>query len=164
MSIGTIFSSGTVSDGITYAYNKGKLIFAAAGTSFSWTGSFVGVIFPASLWRTTAVTGVKQNNPLTRCSNCHEGSQVEFVMRMQRNSSNSRVAVSLANYSNQPAYSGGSSCATASLSGIAALVFANNPGISRSGVLNKLKVNASNYPFKSSKHGWGVVDASAAIN
>ncbi|MBL0065378.1 MAG: S8 family serine peptidase [Bacteroidetes bacterium] len=34
MSIGTPFSSGTLKDGVTYAYNKGKLIFAAAGTSF----------------------------------------------------------------------------------------------------------------------------------
>ncbi|MBL0101620.1 MAG: hypothetical protein IPP49_17630 [Saprospiraceae bacterium] len=44
MSIGSPISSSTVSDGIYYAYNKGKMIFAAAGTSYSWT-TWYGVIF-----------------------------------------------------------------------------------------------------------------------
>ncbi|MEM9819894.1 MAG: S8 family serine peptidase [Bacteroidota bacterium] len=163
MSIGTPFYSGTVADGVYFAYNKGKLINAAAGTSFSWT-TFVGVIFPATMSQCYAITGVKDSNPLTKCHNCHQGSQVQFVMRMQRSSSNSRVALSVANYSNTPAYTGGSSCATASLSGIAALVFANNPGASRSFVYNALRANGSYYPNKNGNLGWGIVDANGAIN
>jgi hypothetical protein len=57
MSIGTPFWSGTVADGIYYAHNKGKMIVAAAGTSFSWT-SWWGVIFPANMSQTVAVTCV----------------------------------------------------------------------------------------------------------
>ncbi|MEM8907543.1 MAG: S8/S53 family peptidase, partial [Bacteroidota bacterium] len=164
MSIGTPFYSGTVADGVYYAYNKGKLIMAAAGTSLTWTSGIVNVIFPANMAQTTAITGVRDNNPLQRCNTCHDGSQVEFVMRMQRNSNTDRLALTLATFSDQPNYVGGSSCATASLAGISALVYASHPGASRSTVLNALKVNASNYPNKDSKLGWGVVDANGAVN
>jgi hypothetical protein len=37
MSMGRITSSSQIKDAIVYAYGKGKLIFCAAGTSFSWT-------------------------------------------------------------------------------------------------------------------------------
>ena len=92
MSIGTPFSSGTLKDGVTYAYNKGKLIFAAAGTSFSWT-SWWGVIYPAALSQCQAVTGVKESG--STCSDCHDGSQVDFTIPMQRNASSNRTSLSL---------------------------------------------------------------------
>jgi serine protease len=60
MSIGTPFSSSVLKDGVTYAYNKGKLIMAAAGTSFSLT-SWWSVIYPAAYAECVAVTGVKEN-------------------------------------------------------------------------------------------------------
>lgn len=163
MSIGSPFSSGTVEDGINYAYNRGKFIAAAAGTSLSWT-SWVGVIFPANLSRTVAITGVKDTNPLVKCNTCHEGSAVDFVMRMERNSNEDRTALSLALDTNQPKYIGGSSAATASVAGIAALIFSEHPSASRADVFNAMKENASYYPNEDSDLGWGIIDAEAAVN
>lgn len=162
MSIGTPFTNGTVRDGIYYAYNRGKMIFAAAGTSFSWT-SWYGVIFPANMSQTVAVTGVKENLPFQRCNNCHDGSQVDFVVHMQRNSNNDRLTLALANSGNQPTYSGGSSCATATTAGVAALVWSKYPTWSRSQVLDRLKRSASNYPSRNNNFGWGAIDALQAV-
>ena len=163
MSLGTPFWSGTVADGIYYAYNSGKMIFAAAGTSFSWT-SGIGVIFPATMSQTYAVTGVRDSYPLVKCNTCHQGSAVDFVMMMQRAANTDRTALTLALYSDQPNYVGGSSCATASVAGIAALVFSNNPGATRSQVYNAMKVSSSFYPNKNNNLGWGIIDAAAAVN
>lgn len=162
MSIGDVFYSGTVRDGIDYAYNKGKLIFAAAGTSLSWT-SWWGVIFPANRWNTTAVTGIRDGSPMQRCNTCHDGSQVDFVAVMQRSNDTDRTSLTLAMSGNQPAYVGGSSAATATTAGIAALVWATNPSQNRSQVLDRMKNAASIYPSRSSNFGWGIVDAAQAV-
>ena len=162
MSIGTPFSNGTVRDGIYYAYNRGKLLVAAAGTSFSWT-SWYGVIFPANLSQTVAVTGIREGMPFQRCSNCHDGPEVDFVIHMQRRNDDDRTTVSLANYSNQPRYSGGSSCATATTAGIAALVWAKYPGWSRSQVISRLAQSSSYYPSRDGDFGWGAIDALQAV-
>lgn len=162
MSIGDVFSSGTVRDGIDYAYGRGKMIFCAAGTSLSWT-SWYGVIFPANLSNTIAVTGVRSSSNLQRCNTCHDGSQVDFVAVMQRAEDTDRTSLTLAPSGNAPAYVGGSSAATATTAGIAALVWATNPGQSRSQVLNRLKNAASIYPSRNGNFGWGIVDAYAAV-
>jgi serine protease len=57
MSIGNVFSSSRVADAVRYAYGSSNLIFAAAGTSLSWT-SWYDVIFPANMSETVAITGV----------------------------------------------------------------------------------------------------------
>lgn len=163
MSIGDVFSSGTVKDGVRYAYNRGKLIFAAAGTSLSWT-SWWGVIFPASMNETVAVTGVKEGSPMQRCNTCHDGSKVDFVIAMQRRNDNNRTSLTLAPSGNQPTYVSGSSTATATTAGIAALVWATNPGQNRSQVLDRLKQSASFYPSRSGNFGWGLIDANQAVN
>ncbi len=163
MSLGSPFSSGTVRDGIYYAYNRGKMILAAAGTSFSWTSGF-GVIFPATMSQTVAVTGVKDSNNMVKCDVCHSGSKVDFVMVMQRSASSSRNALTLALSTNQPTYVSGSSAATASVAGIAALIYASHPGASRTQVYNAMKQQASFYPSKNSNFGWGIIDANDAVN
>ena len=164
MSIGTPFWSGTVADGIYYAYNNGKMIVAAAGTSFSWT-SWWGVIFPANMNETVAVTGVKDNTEsMTRCATCHDGAAVDFVMVMERSVNSDRNAISLALDTNQPKYIGGSSAATASVAGIATLVFSNNPGATREDVFNAMKWNASFYPNEDNNFGWGIINANDAVN
>ena len=163
MSIGDIFSSSKVADGVRYAYNRGKLIFAAAGTSLTWT-SWWGVIFPANMSETVAVTGVKEGYPLQRCSNCHDGSQVDFIVPMQRRNDNGRTSLTLAMSGNTPAYVGGSSAATATTAGVAALVWATSPGSSRSTIMNRLKNAASIYPSRDGNFGWGIIDANYAVN
>lgn len=162
MSIGDVISSGTVTDGINYAYNRGKLIFCAAGTSLSWT-SWWGVIFPANLSNTVAVTGIRDSSPMTRCNTCHSGSQVDFVAVMQRNSNTDRTSLTLAMSGDTPSYVGGSSAATATTAGIAALVWATNTSQSRTQVLNRMKNAASIHPSRNSQFGWGIVNAHAAV-
>jgi len=82
---------------------------------------------------------------------------------MQRNNNNDRLTLALANSGNQPTYSGGSSCATATTAGVAALVWSKYPTWSRTQVLNRLKQSASLYPSRSSNFGWGAIDALQAV-
>jgi len=161
MSIGDVFSNSKVADAVRYAYGKGKLIFAAAGTSTTWT-NWYGVIFPASMNETVAVTGIKESG-YTRCDVCHSGSKVDFTVIMERNGTNNHP-LSLAMSGNQPSTVGGSSVATATAAGIAALVWAKNPGMTREQVVDKMKRTADLYPNRSSSFGWGTLDASAAVN
>ncbi len=162
MSIGTPFYSGTVADGVYYAYNKGKMMMAAAGTSTSWT-NWVGVIFPAWMPETVAVTGVRDQSPYQECNTCHYGPEVEFACVMQR-SYNDNESLSLATCCNQPTYTGGSSCATATTAGIAALVWSQNPSASRATVLQVLRNASALYPAKDNNFGYGTIDANAAVN
>lgn len=163
MSIGNVFSSGTVKDGVRYANNKGKLILAAAGTSLTWT-SWYGVIFPASMDETTAVTGIRTGSPMQRCNTCHDGSKVDFVAVMQRREDTDRTSLTLSRFNDNAGYVGGSSAATATTAGIAALVWATNPNQTRSQVLNRMKQAASFYPGRDGSFGWGIVDANQAVN
>ncbi|MGB3800607.1 MAG: S8 family serine peptidase [Lewinella sp.] len=161
MSIGDVFSSGTVKDGVYYAYNRGKMVLAAAGTSLSWT-SWYGVIFPANMSETVAVTGIQTGTPYLRCNTCHDGSEVDFVAVMQRREDNGRSTITLSRDGATPGYVGGSSAATATTAGIAALVWATNPGQTREKVLQRMKEAASLYPNRSGNFGWGTVNADLA--
>lgn len=162
MSIGTPFYSSTVADGIYYAYNQGKLMVAAAGTSLSWT-SWYPVIFPANMTQTTAVTGLRDNGTV-KCVTCHSGPEVDFTIIMERASNDDRTSISLASSTNQPKYTGGSSCATATVAGIAALAWAENTNASRSTILQALKNASEFYPARDDDFGWGKINASAAVN
>jgi len=161
-SLGDVFYSSQVADAINFAYNRGKLIFAAAGTSTSWT-NWVGVIFPATMSQTTAITGVTDSSNLQRCDNCHSGSQVDFVTVMQRDNNDDRTNLTLAQSGDNPSYVGGSSVATATTAGMAALIWAENPSLSRSQVLQIMKQNSSNWPNKDNQYGWGILNAESAV-
>ena len=161
MSMGHIFSVGRIEDGVRYANNRGKLIFCAGGTSTSFT-NFVGVIFPAWMNETVAVTGIKEGSGYNKCSNCHSGSKIDFTIVMERSGSGNTAPV-LSYYENQSDYVGGSSVATATTAGIAALVWAKNPSWNKDQVLTKLKQSSSLYPNKSSEYGYGNINAAAAV-
>ncbi|NBC08264.1 MAG: S8 family serine peptidase [Bacteroidetes bacterium] len=162
MSIGDVFYSSTVADGVFYAYNNGKMLLSAAGTSLSWT-SWYGVIFPATMSQTVAVTGIRDGSTMQRCHTCHDGSAVDFVAVMQRASNTDRTSLTLAMSGDTPAYVGGSSAATATTAGIAALVWATNPNQSRSQVLQRMKNAASIYPNRDNNFGWGTINAAQAV-
>ena len=161
MSMGHIFSVGKIEDAIRFAYGKGKLIFCAAGTSTSFT-TFVGVIFPAWMPETVAVTGVKEGSTYQACDVCHTGSKVDFTVVMQRSVSGNTVPVD-SYYENQTDYVGGSSVATATTAGIAALVWAKNPTWTRDQVLTKMRQSASLYPNRNAEYGYGNVNAFLAV-
>ncbi|ROI03031.1 serine protease [Chryseobacterium sp. G0240] len=160
MSMGHIFSVGKIEDGVKYAYSKGKLIFCAGGTSTSFT-NFVGVIFPASMSETQAITGVKENTSNQRCDVCHSGSQIDFTFQMERASGNSVPVLSY--YNGQADYVGGSSVATAATAGIAALVWSKNPSWTREQVLNKMRQSATYYPNVNSSYGYGNINVLKAV-
>ncbi|GAA4108362.1 hypothetical protein GCM10022393_04380 [Aquimarina addita] len=161
MSVGYPWSIGNVKDAVEYAYGKGKMIVAAGGTSTTFT-NWYGVIFPASMNETVAVTGLKDNG-YNRCDICHEGSKIDFTMVMQRASNTDRNVPVLGFNSGTQAYVGGSSVATAATAGIAALVWARNPGMTRAQVLNKLKQAGEFYPNRNSNFGYGNIDALKAV-
>ncbi|KQT25677.1 serine protease [Chryseobacterium sp. Leaf405] len=160
MSMGHIFSVGKIEDGVKYAYSKGKLIFCAGGTSTSFT-TFVGVIFPAWMSETQAITGVKENTSNQKCDVCHSGSEIDFTYQMERASGNNIPVLSY--YNGQSDYVGGSSVATASTAGIAALVWAKNPSWTRDQVLNKMRQSATYYPTKNSDYGYGNINVLQAV-
>jgi Subtilase family len=158
MSMGNIISSSQIADGVRYAYGKGKLIFCAGGTSFGWTAGWAGVIFPASMAEAVAVTGIKDN--LTqRCDACHEGSDIDFVLVMEKTST-LRKPLSLAMSGDSPSTVGGSSVATASTAAMATLIFS----LTRDQVFNRMKQNSSYYPSRNGNFGWGRVNIDAALN
>lgn len=163
MSMGKITSSSQMQDAINYAYGKGKLIFCAAGTSFSWTSGWFGVIFPAVLTQVNAVTGVRDNDGNNTCTDCHSGSETDFTIVMEK-ASNERHPLTLAMTGDMPSTVGGSSVSTATAAGIAALVWSKFPSYTRDKVLNKLISTSANYPTKNSYLGWGILNADAATN
>lgn len=161
MSIGTPFYSNVLEDGVNYAWNKGKMMMAAAGTSFSWL-SWWGVVYPAVHEKCIAVTGVKEN--FNTCDACHDGSQVDFTITMERNTNSNRNALSLPSSGAAPKYIGGSSAATAIAAGIAATVWSVNPNFTREAVYNYLLTTSQYYPNANSNTGYGNLNAGAAIN
>ncbi len=162
MSIGHIFSVGSISDAVKYAYSKGKMIVAAGGTSTTFT-NFVGVIFPANMDETVAATGITDGSGYTECDVCHKGNKIDFTVIMQRANDANRRSVCLGFFNNTRNYVGGSSVATSTTAGIAALIWGKYPTWTRDQVLARMKQSASLYPNKSSDFGWGSINALAAV-
>ncbi len=162
MSIGYVWSIGNIKDAVKYAYSKGKLIFAAGGTSTSFTNGY-GVIFPATMNETVAVTGVDDGNTYERCDTCHSGSKIDFTIVMEGESNSSKAPPVLGFYNGDRRYTGGSSVATATTAGIAALVWSRYPNWSRTQVLNRLKESSDFYPNRNNNFGYGNIDALQAV-
>lgn len=162
MSIGYVWSIGNIKDAVKYAHSKGKLIFAAGGTSTSFTNGY-GVIFPATMSETVAVTGVTDGTNYERCDVCHSGDKIDFTIIMEGQNNTSKAPPVLGFYNNERRYTGGSSVATATTAGIAALVWSKYPTWTRTQVLNKLKQASEFYPNRNSSFGYGNIDALQAV-
>ena len=160
MSIGYPWSIGIIADAVQYAYAHNKMLFAAGGTSTAAT-NWYPVIFPASMPETIAVTGVEEAPSNDECDVCHYGSAIDFTFVMER-SNNHHQPVS-GYYSNTSNYFGGSSVATASTAGIAALVWSKYPNWSREQVLNRMKWAGEFYPSQDSNFGYGNINALKAV-
>ncbi|VAW16067.1 putative secreted serine protease [hydrothermal vent metagenome] len=161
MSMGYIFSIGRIKDAIRYAHRRGKLIFVAGGTSTTFT-NFMGVTFPGTMSETIAVTGVEEGAGYNECDTCHYGGKIDYTIVMERSSGNNHVPV-LGYYNRSDDYVGGSSVATATAAGIAALVWSKNPNWTRDQVLHQLTITADLYPNKSGNFGWGNLNALNAV-
>lgn len=163
MSIGSPLGIGNVEDALIYAYNQGKLIFAAGGTSTVAT-SWYPVIFPAYLPQAVAVTGVTDGTgSYTQCAACHDGEEIEFTIIMERDSDSNRHAAVLGFSNDLYDYIGGSSVATATTAGIAALVWSRYPHYTREQVLQKMRQASEFYPSRDANFGYGNIDALKAV-
>ena len=158
---------------------QGVLTFVAAGTSpdellFNPIKQFV--CYPGSSAFSVAVTGVYKDFPNTkkRCDRCHLGFAVDFVVPMQYgNASGSKdkaydiLTHSLSMGSLEPSQVGGSSIATATMAGIAALYWAapGNENKTRKQVLDALKDHATykEKPF-AARYGHGEIDVKELLN
>ncbi len=161
MSLGRLTSSSQIRDAIYYSVGKGKLVFCAAGTSLTWTSGWYGVIFPASLPAVQAVTGVYAENYHQSCGACHDGETVDFTVVMEK-TIGKPFPLTTAAYGDVPAMIGGSSVATATMAGMAALVWSRYPSFTSSQILSKLTNSASFYPYKHPYLGWGNVNLEMA--
>ena len=160
MSMGHILSVGRIEDAVKYAYGKGKFIVTAGGTSTTFT-NFVGVIFPAWMPEVVAATGIKDNG-YTECDVCHKGSKIDFAVVMEKATTGAHVPV-LSYYNGYANYSGGSSIATATTAGMAALIWSKYPTYTRAQVLAKMKA-ASAYPTtRHANFGHGTVNVLKAV-
>lgn len=162
MSVGRVGSSSQIKDAIVYAYGKGKLMFCAGGTSTAFT-KFVGVVFPATLPQVEAITGVKDKTALTACYDCHKGAAIDFVIVMERTSDGGNP-IANAISGTVPTTVGGSSVATATSAGIAALAWSKHPTYTREQIVQLLTTTASSYPSKTKNFGYGKLNADLATN
>ncbi len=172
MGMGPNISSSIITNAISLAYGNDKLILCAAGTTFdnNWLNN--GVLFPASLSTTIAVTGIKEppSYPGPLDSNteagtaCHYGAGVDFAVIMERVNNSARTAIALTCDGDVPVYNAGSSCATATMAGIAALVWADQGlSASRDIIEGILIQSGSNYLSPHSDFGFGWVDVDVAL-
>jgi serine protease len=111
----------------------------------------------------TAVTGVKDGTSNTKCDACHQGSEVDFTIVMERAVDANRNSISLALTSDTPKYIGGSSAATATAAGIAAMLWSKTPNATRAQIFTALRNTAQFYPTANGNLGWGKINASAAM-
>lgn len=162
MSGGTIFYSQKIADAITYAFERGKLMFAASGTvamgawlSTNLPASASNSVFPCNVANyrdgqdmVYGVTGI--NTGYGACDACVYGSKVDFAIVMEKNSTNGggkKQSLALSRSANFPTTIGGSSAATATMAGIAAVVWGKNPTKTRASVISALK-STSDYPSR----------------
>ena len=112
---------------------------------------------------TVAVTGVNDGSSYERCDTCHSGSKIDFTIIMEGDNNTSKAPPVLGFNTDQRRYTGGSSVATATTAGIAALIWSKYPSWSRTQVLNRLKQSAEFYPNKNGSFGYGNIDALQAV-
>ncbi|MEM9990792.1 MAG: S8/S53 family peptidase [Bacteroidota bacterium] len=169
--MGNIVRIHEVADAIVYAYRKGKLNFVAAGTHThltdltSYIPSLSRIVFPANMteYGGDVVLGISGiNTHYQRCSECVQGPNVDFVVVMEQ--MNGTFPLGMSRYSNFPTQVGGSSVATATMSGIAAIVWGKTPTRPRADVVRALRAT-SDFPNGNNPiFGHGKANALAAWN
>jgi serine protease len=151
-----------LSDVIKFEYYRTDLpsvIFVgAAGTFVGGCAVFPGgVVFPANLPEVLAVAGVDRDRRSTANSWSCEGPQVAVAAEVDAGVETTGVGI------NDVVTVGGSSGATAMVSGILALIWAEHPNATREEVVTRLFQSADFWSHNTGSIGWGVVDAYKAI-
>lgn len=142
-------------DKIRYWYWQHDMLFiGAAGTSNNILINRDNVVFPAEMSEVFAVTGTPHDDYNDKCDDCHYGYEVMLAAPIQQ--------VTTGMSGSGIVDINGSSSAVAVIAGVAALVYSNYPGESRSFVIGRLVSSGHRYPQKSYYVGYGVVNARKA--
>lgn len=127
------------------------------------------VVFPASMRETFAVTGRKDGS-IELCHDCLGGDRVDLAPIMERVVNGEDTfppAYAMDSNGNWMRHSGGSSCATATAAGIAALIWGERPNASAGTIINSMLMASDGNTNGTLTHhpylGLGMVDADAAI-
>jgi serine protease len=141
--------SSLISDQIRKWYGLGRLFVGAAGTI-----DYFGIAFPADMPEVVAVSAVDPDT-YGEITGLNYGDQVELSFPVKQ-LSNGKYAPDLVSL-------GGSSGATAAVSGIAALVWSKYPNESNLDIRQRLRGAAHNYPNHNRVVGYGVPNATKAV-
>lgn len=144
MSMGMIFVDNRIGNAVRKYDSKGKILCCAGGTSFKEIKKSLGVIYPANMKETIAVTGVDNreftNGEYIAGETAHSGRRIDFCTER----------------------SAASSEATARFVGMLSLVWSANPSLTPEQVkeicIQSSDFYQNNNGQKDLKFGWGVVD------
>jgi len=179
MSAGTFVDYFFIKSEVRKITKKGILFFAAIGTSKPAADQVINLlnsqIYPAKYPETIGCTGVNAsadgsynaNFSFKNCDNCHFGDAVNFVVPINwasyQGDKQSNKSFSLAMEGSGISECGGSSVATATMAGIAALVKEKYPNDSAEQIIERLRLSASHGKNETADFGWGVVNAAKAV-
>lgn len=137
-----------VSDEIRYWHANGRLFIGASGTV-----DYAGVAFPADMQEVMAVSAVGSYYEELDKLNYGDDVEVSFFVNQLAHGKQTDELTRL----------GGSSGATAVISGIAALVWSHYPSESNEQIRDRLRRAGHQYPNHDRVRGYGVVDAMRAV-
>jgi thermitase len=147
ISISGTTSSSTLQSAVDYAWNKGTVVFAAAGNNSS-----TAPMYPANCTNVVAVAATDSNNALASFSNY--GSWID----LSAPGVNILTTTSTTGYG----YWNGTSFASPIAAGVGALVLAARPSLSAQGLVSLLEQNTDNIGDPSI-FGYGLVDAGKSV-
>jgi serine protease len=149
MSMGMIFIDNRIGNAVRKYASKGKIMACAAGTSFKEIKKTLGIVYPASMPQTIAVTGISNrestNGEFVAGETAHFGRRNDYCVEQ----------------------SAASSEATARFVGMLALIWSANPSLTSTQVEEIVKQSSyfyqNNNGQKDTKFGWGTVDVLQAF-
>lgn len=148
LSLGGSSYSSTLANAVNYAWSKGAVVVAAAGNNKS-----SNPIYPANLNNVLSVAATDNNDQKANFSNY--GTWVDVAAP--------GVSI-LSTYKGSYAYLSGTSMATPLVSGLAALIFADNNNLTNSQVVEKMKSTADKIAQTGKFWESGRVNACSALD
>lgn len=164
MAWGTLDGSAYISDVIDYYHAAGTLFIGAAGTSpcdptLDWGKTII--VFPASKSQVVAVAGV-DGYGMVACES-HHGPKVEIAAHTYQPTTGTHGFTPYGGRGPYITQFSGSSAATATVGGVAALIWAREPQLTAEGVRQRLREGGKRYPVNNGDTGYGIINAHKAL-
>ena len=153
-------NSQTIADAVSYAYNLGAVIVAAAGNNSDDARKY----YPANLPQVITVAATDHNNTMAYFSNW--GSKIDVtapgVDVLSLRAAGTTLGTPVDAYYTRL---DGTSMATPHVSGLAGLLLSQNPAYSNEDVRQAIRVSATKYGTAGFdlNYGYGVINAAAAL-